>query len=121
MSVVYNGCIVVVQKEGVKLVIVWFGSFYDLEYWVVVKGMLNKVLVEKFIVFVSQLQMQKVFFEQIFYGLVYKGILVLLLKMVQEVLLIVLVNFEGVWVVDVEFWVDYGEELEQCFNVWVVC
>ncbi|AYC34878.1 ABC transporter substrate-binding protein [Pseudomonas cavernae] len=118
MSAAYNGRIAAAQKEGVKLAIAWPGSLYDPEYWAVVKGSPNKALAEQFIAFASQAQTQKVFAENIPYGPVHKGALALLPAEVQANLPTAPANLAGARAVDAEFWVDYGEELEQRFNAW---
>lgn len=55
MMFIYIGCIVDVYCVGCNLVLVWLGSLYGMDYWVVVKGLKCGVEVCCFIVFVNVL------------------------------------------------------------------
>lgn len=118
MSAAYNGRIAVAQKEGTPLGIVWNGGLYDPDHWAIVKGSPNKALAEKFIVFASQAQNQKVFSSNIPYGPVNKQTLSALPADIQAQLPTAPANLEQGLLVDSGFWVDHGEELEERFNAW---
>lgn len=120
MLIVYNGCIDVVQKEGKNLKVVWNGSIYDFDYWVILKGLLNKVLVEQYIVYLLMLKLQQVYVQYIVYGLMNVVVIkVFDVKMFVN-LLNLLVNGKNVVFEDIGFWIDYSDEFEQCFVVWVM-
>jgi putative spermidine/putrescine transport system substrate-binding protein len=118
MSAAYNGRIGVAQKEGANLKISWNGSLYDPEHWAIVKGSPNKALAERFIQFASQADTQKVFSSQIPYGPVHKQTLPQLPAEVQAQLPTAEANMAGAQLVNAEFWIDHGEELEERFNAW---
>ncbi|MBF8778142.1 ABC transporter substrate-binding protein [Pseudomonas fulva] len=118
MSAAYNGRIAAAQKEGSKLSIVWPGSLYDPDHWAIVRGTRNKALAEKFIQFASQAEPQKTFSAQIPYGPVRPDALALLPGDVQAQLPTAAGNIAQAQLVNAEFWVDHGEELEERFNAW---
>ncbi|MBA1200788.1 ABC transporter substrate-binding protein [Pseudomonas capeferrum] len=118
MSAAYNGRIAAAQKEGSQLSIVWPGSLYDPDHWAIVRGSKNKALAEKFIAFASQVESQKTFSTQIPYGPVRTEALSQLPVEVQKQLPTAPDNLAQAQLVDAEFWVDHGEELEERFNAW---
>jgi putative spermidine/putrescine transport system substrate-binding protein len=118
MSAAYNGRIATAQKEGAKLSIVWPGSLYDPDHWAIVRGTQNKALAEKFIIFASQADSQKTFSSQIPYGPIRQDALDKLPAAVKEELPTAPANLAEAQLVNAEFWVDHGEELEQRFNAW---
>lgn len=118
LSAAYNGRIGVAQKEGANLKISWNGSLYDPEHWAIVRGSPNKALAERFIKFASQADTQKVFSSQIPYGPVHKETLPQLPADVQAQLPTAEANMAGAQLVNAEFWIDHGEELEERFNAW---
>ncbi|WP_374979560.1 ABC transporter substrate-binding protein [Pseudomonas solani] len=118
MSAAYNGRIAAAQKEGSKLAIVWNGNLYDPDHWAIVRGSPNKALAERFIAFASQAEPQKSFSSQIPYGPVHKDALAQLPAATQAQLPTAPANLAEAHLVDAEFWVNHGEELEERFNAW---
>ncbi|WP_312935775.1 ABC transporter substrate-binding protein [Pseudomonas sp.] len=118
MSAAYNGRIATAQKEGSDLSIVWAGSLYDPDHWAIVRGSQNKALAENFIRFASQADTQKTFSTQIPYGPIRQDALAQLPADVQRQLPTAPENLAQAQLVDAEFWVDHGEELEERFNAW---
>ena len=118
MSAAYNGRIAAAQKEGSPLRIVWPGSLYDPDHWAIVRGTANKDLAEQFIRFASQVGPQKTFSTQIPYGPVRTQALAQLPEGVQQQLPTAPGNMAEAQLVNAEFWVDHGEELEERFNAW---
>lgn len=118
MSAAYNGRIAAAQKEGSKLSIVWPGSLYDPDHWAIVRGTANKDLAEKFIKFASQVEPQKTFSSQIPYGPVRNDALNQLPDDIRVQLPTAPDNISEAQLVNAEFWVDHGEELEERFNAW---
>lgn len=118
MSVAYNGRIAAAQKEGKNLKMVWAGGMYDYDSWAIPKGAANKDAALKFIAFASQPNAQKDFSKVISYGPSAKKALNLLDKDIAANLPTSPANLEKQVKVDIGFWADYGESLEQKFNSW---
>ncbi|WP_028535230.1 ABC transporter substrate-binding protein [Paludibacterium yongneupense] len=119
MSSAYNGRIALAQKDGNKnLKIVWGGSIYDVDSWAIVKGSPKKAEALKYIAFASKPQYQKIYSENIAYGPTNVKALPLLSKAVQADLPTAAANIKNAMALNVQFWVDNGEELEQRFNAW---
>jgi putative spermidine/putrescine transport system substrate-binding protein len=118
MSSAYNGRIAASQKDGQDLKIVWSGSIYDIDFWAIPKGSPNKDAALKFIAFASQPQNQSAYSQIIPYGPVSKKAVSLLDKSVAAQLPPAPQNMKGTLGIDVSFWEDYGDALEQRFNAW---
>ncbi|MBV8659451.1 MAG: ABC transporter substrate-binding protein [Burkholderiales bacterium] len=119
MSSAYNGRIATAQKEGNKnLRIVWNGGMYDFDSWAIVKGSPNKDVAMKFIAFALKPENQKVYSENIAYGPSNTKANMLISKEVAANLPTAPDNIKDQVAVDVNFWADYGEQLEQRFNAW---
>ncbi|WP_436976935.1 ABC transporter substrate-binding protein [Pseudomonas alabamensis] len=118
MSAAYNGRIAAAQQQGSTLSIVWPGSLYDPDHWAIVRGTPHKALAERFIAFASQAETQQAFSSQIPYGPIRQDALAQLPAQVQAQLPTAPDNLAQARLVDAEFWVDHGEELEQRFNAW---
>ncbi|WP_226034128.1 ABC transporter substrate-binding protein [Aquitalea palustris] len=118
MSSAYNGRIANTQKEGKNLKIVWSGGMYDFDSWAIPKGSPNKDAALKFIAFASKPENQKVYSQNIAYGPTNKKAVPLLDKKLVADLPTAPQNIKSGVAVDVAFWADYGESLEQRFNAW---
>ena len=118
MSSAYNGRIANTQKEGKNLKIVWAGGMYDFDSWAIPKGSPNKDAALKFIAFASKPENQKVYSQNIAYGPTNKKAVPLLDKQLVADLPTAPQNIKSGVAVDVAFWADYGESLEQRFNAW---
>jgi putative spermidine/putrescine transport system substrate-binding protein len=118
MSSAYNGRIANTQKEGKNLKIVWSGGMYDFDSWAIPKGSPNKDAALKFIAFASKPENQKVYSQNIAYGPTNKKAVPLLDKKLVADLPTAPQNIKNGVAVDVAFWADYGESLEQRFNAW---
>ncbi|WP_255497468.1 ABC transporter substrate-binding protein [Aquitalea sp. LB_tupeE] len=118
MSSAYNGRIANTQKEGKNLKIVWNGGMYDFDSWAIPKGSPNKDAALKFIAFASKPENQKVYSQNIAYGPTNKKAVPLLDKQLVADLPTAPQNIKSGVAVDVAFWADYGESLEQRFNAW---
>jgi len=118
MSSAYNGRIANTQKEGKNLKIVWNGGMYDFDSWAIPKGSPNKDAALKFIAFASKPENQKVYSQNIAYGPTNKKAVPLLDKKLVAELPTAPQNIKNGVAVDVAFWADYGESLEQRFNAW---
>ncbi|AXK38094.1 ABC transporter substrate-binding protein [Crenobacter cavernae] len=119
MSSAYNGRIAAVQQEGKKnLKIVWNGGLYDFDSWAIPKGAKNREEAYKFIAFASRPENQKVYSENIAYGPSNIKAVPLIDKKLAADLPTAPQNMKTAVKVDVNFWADYGETLEQRFNAW---
>ncbi|WP_258869400.1 ABC transporter substrate-binding protein [Aquitalea aquatica] len=118
MSSAYNGRIANTQKEGKNLKIVWAGGMYDFDSWAIPKGSPNKDAALKFIAFASKPENQKVYSQNIAYGPTNKKAVPLLDKKLVADLPTAPQNIKSGVAVDVAFWADFGESLEQRFNAW---
>ncbi|MEL7937813.1 MULTISPECIES: ABC transporter substrate-binding protein [Pseudomonas] len=117
MSSAYNGRIASVQKES-NLKVVWNGGIYDFDAWAIPKGDKKKEEALKFIAFSVKPEQQKIYAENIAYGPVNKNTVSLLDKGVQANMPTTPENIANQVGMDVTFWADYGEQLEQRFNAW---
>ena len=118
MSSAYNGRIAAAQEEGRNLEIVWNGSLYDLDYWTIVQGSNYSDSAYDFIRFASQAETQAEYSSRIPYGPVNPAAIELLSEKQASRMPTADANLEGALAVNTDFWVDFGEELEQRFNSW---
>lgn len=117
MSSAYNGRIASVQKES-NLKIVWNGGVYDFDAWAIPKGAKDVAAAKKFIAFSLQPDQQKTYSENIAYGPANKLALEKLDKSTQANMPTAAENIKEQVQLDVSFWADNGESLEQKFNAW---
>ncbi|MNZ71095.1 Spermidine/putrescine-binding periplasmic protein precursor [compost metagenome] len=117
MSSAYNGRIAAVQKES-NLKVVWNGGIYDFDAWAIPKGSKKKDETLKFIAFSVQPEQQKIYSENIAYGPANTKAVALLDKGLLKDMPTTPENMQGQVGMDVTFWADYGEQLEQRFNAW---
>lgn len=117
MSSAYNGRIAAVQAES-NLQVVWNGGIYDFDSWAIPTGAKNQDLAKQFIAFSVQPEAQKVFAENIAYGPARKQAIDLLAPERLNVMPTTPENIKDQVAIDVVFWADYGEQLEQRFNAW---
>ncbi|NPT55567.1 ABC transporter substrate-binding protein [Paraburkholderia elongata] len=118
MSTAFNGRIDAAQREGQNLKVMWNGSIYDLDYWVIPKGTPNKALAEQYIAYTLTPKSQVAFTQHIAYG----PADVVALKSLDAKTLANLpnspTNAKDATLQDIGFWTDHGDELEQRFAAW---
>ena len=118
MSTAFNGRIDAAQREGKNLKIVWDGSIFDLDYWVIPKGSPNKALAEQYIKHTVATRPQQDYVGQIAYG----PANIAAIKALDAKTLANLpnspANGKNAVLQDIGFWTDHGEELEQRFAAW---
>ncbi|MDN0084187.1 ABC transporter substrate-binding protein [Crenobacter sp. SG2305] len=119
MSTSYNGRITNARREGKNLQMVWDQSLYELDYWAIPKGSPRKAEAMKFIALASRPEQQKLYSEQMPYGPTNRKALALLPASVQAELPTAPQNLRKAMPLDVNFWIDHVENLEQRFNAWV--
>jgi putative spermidine/putrescine transport system substrate-binding protein len=117
MSSAYNGRIAAVQKES-NLKVVWTGGVYDFDAWAIPKGSKNAEAAKKFIVYSLQPEQQKTFSENIAYGPANTDAVKLLTPETLQNMPTTPENIKDQVQIDVKFWADFGESLEQRFNSW---
>lgn len=117
MSSAYNGRIAAVQNES-NLKIVWNGGIYDFDSWAIPKGAKDLAEAQKFIAFSVQPAQQKIYSENIAYGPANKLTVPLLPPALLKDMPTTPENIAGQVPMNVVFWADYGEQLEQRFNAW---
>ncbi|MDO9624220.1 MAG: ABC transporter substrate-binding protein [Pseudomonas sp.] len=117
MSSAYNGRIAAVQDES-NLQVVWNGGIYDFDSWAIPRGAKNQELAKQFIAFSVEAEQQKIFAENIAYGPAKKQAIDLLAPERLSVMPTTPENIKDQVAIDVTFWADYGEQLEQRFNAW---
>ncbi|UFH49833.1 ABC transporter substrate-binding protein [Pseudomonas sp. KNUC1026] len=117
MSSAYNGRIAAVQKDS-NLKVVWTGGVYDFDAWAIPRGAKNAEEAKKFIAWTLKPENQKVYAENIAYGPTNKAAVPLLAKSVTDNMPTTEANLKDQVRIDVKFWADNGEQLEQRFNAW---
>src|SRR6218665_19769 len=117
MSSAYNGRIAAVQKES-NLKVVWTGGIYDFDAWAIPKGAKNVEEAKKFIAYSVQPEQQKIYSENIAYGPANSKAVALLDKGILKDMPTTPENIADQVQIDVTFWADNGEQLEQRFNAW---
>jgi putative spermidine/putrescine transport system substrate-binding protein len=117
MSSAYNGRIAAVQNES-NLKVVWNGGIYDFDAWAIPKGAKDQQAAREFIAFAVKPEQQKVYAENIAYGPANKKAIELLPKERLTLMPTTPENIANQVAIDVTFWADYGEQLEQRFNAW---
>ncbi|WP_205126753.1 ABC transporter substrate-binding protein [Nitrincola tibetensis] len=118
MSSSYNGRIAAAQEEGRNLAITWNESLYDLDYWTIIEGSTQVEDAYEFIRFASQADTQAVYSSNIPYGPVNPAAIGALSEAQAKRMPTHAENLIGAIAVNTDFWVDFGEELEQRFNSW---
>ncbi|BGE66926.1 TPA: polyamine ABC transporter substrate-binding protein [Pseudomonas aeruginosa] len=118
MSTAYNGRVFAAQEEGAPMKVVWNESLYAIDFWAIPKGSPNKQAAEDFIAFSLRPEQQKIHTTKLGYGSTNLKTTALLNPALTERLNTAPENMERALPVDVEFWVDHGEDLEQRFNSW---
>ena len=117
MSSAYNGRIAAVQDES-NLQVVWNGGIYDFDSWAIPRGAKNTELAKQFAAFSVKPEAQKVYAENIAYGPANKQAIELLAPERLSLMPTTPENIANQVAIDVTFWADYGEQLEQRFNAW---
>jgi len=117
MSSAYNGRIAAVQKES-NLKVVWTGGVYDFDAWAIPKGAKNAEEAKKFIAYSLKPEQQKIYSENIAYGPANTGAVPLLSADTLKNMPTTPENIKDQVQIDVKFWADFGESLEQRFNSW---
>jgi putative spermidine/putrescine transport system substrate-binding protein len=120
MTTAYNGRISGINKtEGKNFKVVWPGSIYAIDSWVILNNSPNKQDAMDFIAFASQPENQSKLPEYIAYGLPQKEAAAKVPADLAADLPTAEANLADSVPLDGEFWVDNIEELTSRFNAWL--
>jgi putative spermidine/putrescine transport system substrate-binding protein len=120
MTAAYNGRISGINKtEGKNFKVVWPGSLYAIDSWVILKGSPNKDQAMDFIAFASLPENQVKLPEYIAYGLPNNEAAAKVPAGTQKELPTAPENLAGAAPLNAEFWVDNIEELNKRFSAWL--
>lgn len=118
MTSTYSGRIADAAQRGSHLDLVWPGSLYGMDYWAIIKGSKHVDQAKRFIAFANQPQAQVNYVQQIPYGPTNTEAAARLDDKLARWVPTAPQNLKGALSMDVAFWVDHGEELEERFNAW---
>lgn len=118
MSSAYNGRIHAAKTSGANLKIVWNGNLYQFDTWAIPKGTPNLDNAYKFISFSMKPEQQKLYTEQMAYGPANTAAVGMLSKDLASELPTAPENMKNALQMDVSFWTDHGEALEERFIAW---
>jgi len=120
MTSAYNGRITGINRsEGKNFKVVFPGSIYAVDSWVVLKGAENKDVAQDFIAFASQPQNQAKLPQYVAYGLPVKEAAAEVPAEFAKDLPTDPANMTDSIALDVDFWIDNAESLTQRFNAWL--
>lgn len=118
MSTAYNGRVFAAQQEGAAMKPVWNGSLYSIDSWTIPKGSANKRLAQEFMAFTLRPEQQKIHTELLGYGSTNVKTNALLSPDLVTQLNTAPQNMSAAFPLDLGFWADHGEDLEERFIVW---
>ena len=120
MTAAYNGRITGINRtEGRKFKVVWPGSIYAVDSWVILKGAENRTLGGKFIAFASQPDNLAKLPRFVAYGLPRPAAMEQVPAELQADTPTAPENLKVSIPLNVEFWIDNAESLTARFNAWV--
>jgi putative spermidine/putrescine transport system substrate-binding protein len=121
MTSAYNGRISAANAtDGRSFRIVWPGSLYSIDYWVVLAGSPHVDTGHDFIRFATEPERQARLPEFIAYGVTHRAAADAIPAAQLGELPTAPENLEGAAELDTTFWVDHLERLTERFNAWVV-
>ena len=120
MTTAYNGRITGInQTEGTNFEVVWPGSIYAVDSWVILKDSPNVEAAMEFIAFASAPENQSKLPEHVAYGLPNKEAAAMVPEDIQAELPTAPENLEGAIALDAAFWTDNVEDLTRRFDAWL--
>lgn len=120
MTTVWNGRLTGFNRtEGRNFKLLWPGSSYSVDYWVVLKNSPNKDVAFDFIRFASLPENQSKLPNYVAYGLTNLEAAELVDPQEVSELPTTPENLEGAFALDHQFWLDNVEELTERFNAWL--
>jgi putative spermidine/putrescine transport system substrate-binding protein len=119
MTAAYNGRIDAANRnDGRDFGVVWPGSIYSVDSWVILRDSPNMEEAKEFIAFASQPQRQALLPRYIAYGPTHKDAVAEVEAELQADLPTAPENLAGALAVDGEFWVENIDRLTERFNNW---
>ena len=118
MTSVYNGRLDAPRKEGKDFRIVWPGSIYAVDSWVILKGSPNVDKAMTLIAFMSSPPNQKNLPKYISYGVTNKQAARAIPPDILKNLPSAPKNLKGAIAIDTEFWTDHIDEMNKRFTAW---
>ncbi|MCP3752555.1 ABC transporter substrate-binding protein [Pseudomonas sp. SBB6] len=118
MTSTYSGRVAVAAQQGSPLALVWPGSLYGMDYWAIIKGSKHVDQAKRLIAFANQPDTQVRYVKEIPYGPTNTQAAAELDPQLASWVPTSRQNLEGALSMNVEFWVDHGDELEERFNAW---
>jgi len=119
MSTAFSGRGAVAASEGLKVAPLWKGSLYSMDYWTIVKSSSHSDAANKFIAFANEEAPQQNFSQMIAYGVTNKALSGKLDPTKAPWIPTSPENMSVALPLNIEFWVDHGEELEERLNAWL--
>ncbi|MBM3103863.1 ABC transporter substrate-binding protein [Pseudomonas sp. V1] len=118
MTSTYSGRVAVAAQQGSPMALVWPGSLYGMDYWAIIKGSKHVDQAKRLIAFANQPDTQVRYVNEIPYGPTNTVAAAELDPKLANWVPTSKQNLEGALAMNVEFWVDHGDELEERFNAW---
>jgi putative spermidine/putrescine transport system substrate-binding protein len=119
MTNAWNGRISAANRDdGRNFKLVWPGSIYAVDSWVILKGTPHKDAAQQFISFASQPERQSKLPEAIAYGVTHIGAAEEIDSDLLRDLPTAPDNLKGAIEIDTEFWVENVEPLTERFTAW---
>jgi putative spermidine/putrescine transport system substrate-binding protein len=120
MTSAYNGRITGINRtENRDFKVVWLGSIYAVDSWVILKGAERKDAAQDFIAFASQADNQVKLPKYVAYGLPNTEAAAMVPAEFKADLPTDPANLEQALSLDVDFWIDNSEALTQRFDAWL--
>jgi putative spermidine/putrescine transport system substrate-binding protein len=119
MTTTFSGRGAVAAGEGLKVAPIWKGSLYSMDYWTIVKGSQHKEAANKFIAYANEQAPQQAFSQAIAYGVTNTALSDKLDPSKAPWIPTSPQNMAVAVPLNIEFWVDHGEELEERLNAWL--
>lgn len=120
MTSSYSGRVAAAHQAGRNLDLVLPGSLYGMDYWAIIKGSRHAQQAERLIAFANRKAPQLEYIRRIPYGPTNRDAAAALDAEQARWIPVTPDALAASLPMDVEFWVDHGEELEERFNAWAV-
>jgi putative spermidine/putrescine transport system substrate-binding protein len=118
VTTTFNGRVTAANAAGKQLALEWDGQIYGIDFWGIVMGSPRKETAEKFIQFASDPEVQRKFPEFISYGVLNKKAIALVDAKYLNAIPTTPEHLANAMALDVQFWADNGESLEERFKAW---
>lgn len=119
MTSAYNGRIASANKEGKNFGIVWPGSIYAVDSWVIMKNSPNKADSVKFLQYATKPDVQAKIPPFVPYGTTHKDAASMVDATTAAQLPTTPANLTGAIALDSGFWVANQDKLTERFNAWI--